>query len=203
MRGNSQRTGKKRERYTTFDVVELIREKKITSRLQLINFAEMQKNEGKTVVAEFIANRGTKIVQEALDLAREFDEAPKNWHEYRRAVCRLLQEVYSGQCEVDCNGKWLECGLELLARHEIELSSFCSAIYKALSLGRGKYRNVYVYGLSNSGKSFIFKPLRSIFNTFTNPATGTFAWLGVEDVEVVLLNDFCWHPPIIVWADFC
>ena len=201
-RGNSQRKGKKRERYTTFDVVELIREKKITSRLELINFAERQKNEGKTVLAEFIANRGTKIVQEALDLAREFDEAPKKLARIQKSRVRLLQEAYSGQCAVDCNGKWLECGLELLARHEIELSCFCSAIYKALSLGRGKYRNVYVYGPSNSGKSFIFKPLRSIFNTFTNPATGTFAWLGVEDAEVVLLNDFRWHPSIIAWADF-
>ena len=29
-----------------------------------------------------------------------------------------------------------------------------------------------------------------------------FAWLGVEDAEVVLLNDFCWHPSIIALADF-
>ena len=50
-RGNCQRKGKKRERYTTFDVVQLIREKKITRGLELINFAEMQKNEGKTVLS--------------------------------------------------------------------------------------------------------------------------------------------------------
>ena len=52
---NAQRKGRKRERYRAFDVVELIHEKKITSRLRLINFAERQNNEGKTVLAEFIA----------------------------------------------------------------------------------------------------------------------------------------------------
>ena len=106
------------------------------------------------------------------------------------------------ECAVDCNEKWLECGLGLLERNEIPLSSFGNAIYKALNLGPGKYRNVYVYGPSNSGKSLILKPLQSIFNAFTNPATGTFAWLGEEDAEVVLLNDFCWHPSIIARADF-
>ena len=43
---NSQRKGRKREQYTMLDVVELIHEKKITSRLELINFALKQKNEG-------------------------------------------------------------------------------------------------------------------------------------------------------------
>ena len=75
-------------------------------------------------------------------------------------------------------------------------------LYIKLLVSAVEYQNVYVYGPSNSGKSFILKPLRSIFNTFTNPATGTFAWLGVEDAEVVLLNDFCWHPSIIAWANF-
>ena len=102
----------------------------------------------------------------------------------------------------DCNGKWLECGLMLLQRNEIPLSRFCNAMLKALSLGRGKYQNVYIYGPANSGKSFLVSPLKSFFKTFTNPATGTFAWMGVEDAEVVLLNDFRWHPSIIAWGDF-
>ena len=35
-----------------------------------------QKKEGKTKLADFIANRGSKVVEEALQLAKEFDEAP-------------------------------------------------------------------------------------------------------------------------------
>ena len=46
-RGKAQRQGRKRERYTTFDVVEIIRQQKIKSRLELINLAVRQKYAGK------------------------------------------------------------------------------------------------------------------------------------------------------------
>ena len=48
----------------------------------------------------------------------------------------------------------------------------------------------------------MLSPVKAIYNTFYNPATGTFPWLGGgEDAEVVLLNDFRWKPSIIAWAD--
>ena len=40
-----------------------------------------------------------------------------------------------------------------------------------------------------------------IFNTFSNPATGSFAWIGAEQAEVIFLNDFRWDPKLIAWAD--
>jgi hypothetical protein len=30
---------------------------------------------------------------------------------------------------------------------------------------------------------------------------GSFAWLGVEEAEVIVLNYFRWHPSIIAWGD--
>ena len=47
----------------------------------------------------------------------------------------------------------------------------------------------------------MLSPLKEIFNTFCNPATGTFTWVGVEEAEIILLNDFRWKPSIIAWAD--
>ena len=139
-KGKNQR---KREHYTTFDVVEIIRCNKIKPRLELINLALRQKEEGKTVLAEFIANRGQKIVNEALNLAKEFDEAPQTLAQMRKSRVQLLKEAYSGECVSDCNGKWLECGLMLLRRNEIPLSRFCNAMLKALSLGRGKRVHIW------------------------------------------------------------
>ena len=46
------------------------------SRLELINLALNGKKTGKTSLAEFIVTRGQKIVNEALTLAMEFDDAP-------------------------------------------------------------------------------------------------------------------------------
>ena len=31
--------------------------------------------------------------------------------------------------------------------------------------------------------------------------TGTFAWLGAEEAEVIFLNDFRWSQAVIAWAD--
>ena len=45
------------------------------------------------------------------------------------------------------------------------------------------------------------KPLNSIYHTFTNPASGTFAWVGVENAECIFLNDFRWNDKIIPWHD--
>ena len=67
----------------------------------------------------------------------------------------------------------------------ITAESFASAIYAALKHGRGKYRNVYIYGPANC----------------KNPASGTFAWLGIEKPEVVWLNDFRWKPSLIPWCE--
>ena len=86
----------KRERYATFDVVEIIRRNKIKSRLELINLALRQKEEGKTVLAEFIANRGQKIVNEALNLAKEFDEAPQTLARMPKSRVQLLKEAENG-----------------------------------------------------------------------------------------------------------
>ena len=67
--------------------------------------------------------------------------------------------------------------------------------------GRGKYRNVLIVGPANCGKTFMLKPIKSIFETFVNPATSTFAWVGVEKVEVIFLNDFRWSAQLIPWHD--
>jgi len=77
----------------------------------------------------------------------------------------------------------------------------CGAVYEALSKGRGKFCNIYVHGNSNCGKSFILLPLKVIFNTFLNPAMGSFTWIGAEQAEVIFLNDFRWDPKLIALAD--
>ena len=38
-------------------------------------------------------------------------------------------------------------------------------------------------------------------NTFCNPASTTFAWVGAEEAEVLFLNDFRWSANIIPWHD--
>lgn len=89
----------------------------------------------------------------------------------------------------------------VLANQEITPKVFCRALYEALSKWQGKFCNIYVHGSSNCGRSFILSPLKVIFNTFSNPAMGSFAWIGAEQAEVIFLNDFRLDPKLIAWAD--
>ena len=189
------------ERMSVFDVCKLIQEKSINTRLELICLAIAQEREGKRCLVEFIANRGHKAVDEALSLAKEFSQAEARFLRSKKTRIQLLEECKDGECVEGCEGKWFLAADEVLRNQGIMPSAFCNAVYAALSKGRGKYRNVYLYGRSNCGKTFMLSPLKAIYKTFCNPATGSFAWIGAEEAEVIFLNDFRWHPTIIAWPD--
>lgn len=57
-------------------------------------------------------------------------------------------------------------------------------------------------GPANSSKTFLIKPLTIIYKAFSNPATGSFAWVGVGESEMIYFNDFRWSEKIISWQDF-
>ena len=101
---------------------------------------------------------------------------------------QLLEESAANACVDGCNGQWISAASEILV-NDIGIESFSSAVYNALRHGRGKYRNVYIFGPANCGKTFLLSPLKKIYECFKNPAAGTFAWLGIEKAEVVWLND--------------
>ena len=188
-----RRKSKKRggDRLSTFDVFQLVQAKSISSRLELVSLAAAQVEEGKTTLAEFIANRGSKAVDEAIQLAKEFAEAETRLNRSRKSRTELLEEELNGECIDGCEGRWLKGAKQLLHRHEIEKRSFCNAIYNALEKGRGKYRNVYIHGPANCGKSFIVSPLKVIYQAFSNPATGSFAWIGAEEAEIPAPKNLC------------
>ena len=74
---------------------------------------------------------------------------------------------------------------------------FSTAIISALEHGHGKGRNILIVGPANCGKTFILKPLQKIFHAFSNPSVKSFAWVGVEQAEIIFLNDFRWSEKLI------
>ena len=163
--------------------------------------AVVQNREGKSSLAEFIANRGNKAVDEALQLAKEFAEAESRYKRSKKSRIELLQDEMAGECTDGCEGRWVTAVEELLPCHHIPKDIFCKALFTALSKGRGKYQNVFIHGPANCWKSFILSPLKVIYDMFSNPATGSFAWIGAEQAEIIFLNDFRWDTKIIAWAD--
>ena len=66
-------------------------QKGIKSRLELLSLANQQKKEGKTDLAEFIANRGYKAVEEALRVGWEMEEAPAKLERNQKTRMEILQ----------------------------------------------------------------------------------------------------------------
>ena len=64
-----------------------------------------QKKEGKTKLTDFIANRGSKVVEEALQLPKEFDEAPAKLLRKAKSHIKILRQVYDSTCVEGCKGQ--------------------------------------------------------------------------------------------------
>lgn len=193
---------RKRSRMSTFDVVEVVTQKKIKTRMQLLALANSQRDEGKTDLAEFICNRGRKTVEEAIDTAWEMAGAQATLDREKRRRLEILEEARDGPCVQGCRGQWKNQARDILSRNDIEPTTFADAVVSLLREGRGKYRNILISGPTNCGKSFLISPLQIIFKTFSNPATTTYAWIGAETAEIIVLNDFRWTPQVTIYYEF-
>ncbi|XP_072021057.1 uncharacterized protein [Amphiura filiformis] len=196
------RRRKRKARLSSYEVGEIAVDNNLKNRLQLLAFANAQKFNGKTDLAEFILNRGKKVVDEVLTTAWEMagSEAALERAKLRRVD--ILSESLEGECVDGCGQQWLEQALDILQRNQIDKEEFCGAVKYLLTEGRGKYRNIMITGPTNCGKSFMLQPLTTIYRAFANPATTTYAWIGAAEAEVILLNDFRWNQQIIAWSDF-
>ena len=152
-------------------------------------------------MAEFIANRGPKAVEEALKVGWEMEEAEKVLERSKLTRLEILEKQLSEHCVEGCSGRWLQLAHDILERNSIPANDFASAVRVLFEKGRGKYRNIYRKGPTNCGKTFLLNPLNVVYDTFSNPATSTFAWVGAEKKEVIFLNDFRWTAQIIPWQD--
>ena len=192
---------KKSQRLSNFEVSQIVVTKGIKTRTELLAHASVQNAEGKTDLAEFIVNRGTKVVQEVIATAWEMEEASDTLNRSQMSRLEILEEVLQTPCKKNCNGQWLQCAKQLLEWNDISEERFTLAVRDLLQQGRGKFRNVLIKGPANTGKTFLLNPLHVIYKSFSNPATSNFAWVGAEKAEVIFLNDFRWNAQIIQWHD--
>ena len=129
------------------------------------------------------------------------EEAPTKLERNQKTGMGILQEFLQEECAYACNKRWLTIAKDILRRNSIPEADFTEAVRNLLVKGRGKYRNIILKGPANCGKTTILNPLDSIFHTFSNPTTTSFAWVGAQDCEVIFLNDFRWSEKIIPWHE--
>ena len=159
--GEKSKKEKKRKHLSAFEFSEIIVSKGLKSRTGVLALAHMQKNEGKTDMAEFIVNRGSKVVNEVLRTAWEMEEAKAAQERAAKSCLEILQEARGEPCTCKQASRWHASATELLEHNGISCKSFARAVKELLCKGRGKYRNIMLTGPANCGKTFLSNPLNS------------------------------------------
>ena len=133
---------KKRKHRSAFKLTQIIVENGITTRTDLLEFAEDQSGEGKTDIADFVVNRGSLVVAEVLQTAWEIKPAKENLERSRKSRLDIVQAALAGDYISDCNDLWYCCAHQIIQRNGIEKSPFTKAVKDLLDKGRSKYRNI-------------------------------------------------------------
>ena len=189
----------KARKLSKMEVADIIIKHKLENRLELLRYATELRNSGSTDLYRFCIEKSSKALVDFIGTVWDAENAEKVIERRKSSRMEILMSAQGSSCV--CEGEWIQCALELLDKSRIEREEFSTAIKELLEKGRGKGRNILLTGPANCGKTFLLHPLTKIFDAFCNPATGSFAWIGVEEREIIFLNDFRWDKSVIPWAD--
>ena len=109
-------------------------EKGIRLREELLIFA---KDQGKKDIAEFIVNRGSKVVAEVINTVWEMECAKQKKARREKSRMQLLHDAGEGNCVEGCNGLWLQLAKEVVENNGIILKSFQQAVINLLTKDGG------------------------------------------------------------------
>ena len=123
---------------------EIIVEKGIKTRTELLALANEQKMEGKTDITEFVVTPGPKVVAEVLNTTWELNTVQDRLSHSKKSRIDILREAQSTECVPECNGMWLTCAKQVLQQNGINLRSFSDAVKELIHKERGKYRNIMI-----------------------------------------------------------
>ena len=113
---DNNKAKRRKQRMTSYELAEIVLAKSIKSRTELLALARQQKLKGKTDIAEFIVNRGAKVVSEVLDTAWEMENSTDDLKSARKSRVQLLHQARQGECTEGCCGQWLACAKESIRK---------------------------------------------------------------------------------------
>lgn len=186
----------KHRRIDKLDIMDFVRRKNIQNEEQLMAEAEVRREAGDRELARVVANLGKKGRKELVADAWIMHNAVANTVLRQKSRLQILKEfVSNNDCICPSRGLWLALAIDVLSKNEINFVDFGQAVYKLLEGGRKKHSNVMLVGERNCAKTFLLDPLALVYkHTFHTPASSQFGWIGVENAQVIFLNDFRWVP---------
>ena len=114
---------------------------------------------------------------------------------------QTLEKVRLSSCVDRCNMEWYICSRDILQKNSKNPYVYDDAIRDLLIHRRGKFRNFMITGPENCGKTFTLKPLEIIYHAFSNPVNDKYAWVGADNAEIIILQDFKLSSELICWKD--
>ena len=99
---DQSRKCKREERMSDYDLLQIIQERKFTSRLQVLSLAAQLQAQGNITLTSFIANSGSKCIENALMMAKEMKDAPVQLERQSKSRLQLLRGVLEGPCVEGC-----------------------------------------------------------------------------------------------------
>ena len=137
-----------------FDVSQIAVERGIKTRLELVALASQQKREGKTDLAQFIANRGSKAVEEALSIGWEMENAESDLARSKLSRVEIVYRELEGPCVDSYQGKWLEMAERVLQCNGISRDEFSEAVRNLLQQGHASTETYFQKDRRIVGKHF-------------------------------------------------
>ena len=200
--GQQDSSSRKIRKLSNIEVSEFIVKNDIKNETALLAIANEQSVEGKKDLANYVLCRSSKGLNEVIQQTWKMKEASATLEREKRCRLDIIREAAAGECVQGCEGMWLKCAEEVLYNNKVHPILYAAALRELLTLGRGKYRNLMIVGITNCGKTFLLKPLLLLFDTFSNPAADKYAWVGADKKEIIWLNDFRWSKELIEWKSF-
>ena len=180
----------------------MISHKNVKNKTGLHALAQTQKSESKNDLFTFLINKTSKKIEELICTTWEITNSLSEMKRSRKSSLEILRDCLQNGCVQNCNNIiWYFSALQTLQPIDISVEEFRSVVKELLHKGRGKFRNIFIAGSANCGKTFLLKPLSLMYRSFVNPSTSTLAWVGAEEAELLSLNDFHWSPQVIPWHD--
>ena len=188
------------KRIRVADVYELVRAGGFRHALALQAHAEGLARQGDSALAEFCTTHGTVRLQDHLNAAWAVIDAPCAMAAAPTRLGKLRECAASRSCI--CDGTWKAGAAFVLENNGEDVRRFGRYICRALAIGAKRGANIAVIGVPGSGKSTILQPLESIFHTLPPPQEGsTFPLSGLPDAEILLWQDFEFHPGTMSFMD--
>ena len=157
-RANKTNKRRQSQHLSCFKVLNIIVQKNIQNRTELLALAHEQKSDGKSDLAEFLMNRGNRVVEKVISTAWDMERSSEVLRRSKMSRIEILQKYVEDPCTEGCNGRWLQCAEQILLWNNVSREAFSEAVGNLLEKGRGKFQNIFLKGPANTGKTFLLNP---------------------------------------------